>query len=84
MMLTGTGGIRDPLGALVLFEKAATRGHPDAMFAAGVLYDGAHGVPADPGAAQHWLRAAAERGHPAAHMMLERYAAKPGGPSRSG
>jgi hypothetical protein len=76
MMLTGTGGVCDPPGALALFEKAAASGHLAAMFAIGVIYDGAHGVPANHRAAQHWFRAAAEGGHPAAHIMLERYAAK--------
>jgi TPR repeat protein len=61
---------------LALFEKAAASGHLAAMFAIGVIYDGAHGVPANHRAAQHWFRAAAEGGHPAAHIMLERYAAK--------
>jgi len=72
MMLTGTGGACDPPGALALFEKAAANGHLAAMFATGVVYGGVHGVPANHGAAQHWLRAAAEHGHPAARMMLER------------
>src|SRR5258705_9497849 len=45
------------------------------MFAAGVVYEGAHGVPANHGAAQHWFRTAAEHGHPAAQMMLERHIA---------
>jgi TPR repeat protein len=72
MMLTGTGGACDPPGALALFEKAAANGHVAAMFATGVVYGGVHGVPANHGAAQRWLRAAAEHGHPAARMMLER------------
>ena len=55
-----------------MFEKAAAKGHLAAMFAAGVVYGGAHGVPANHGAAQHWFRTAAEHGHPAAQMMLER------------
>ena len=32
-------------------------------------------MPANHGAAQHWFRAAAEHGHPAAQMMLERHVA---------
>jgi TPR repeat protein len=75
MMLTGTGGACDPPGALALFEKAAANGHLAAMFATGVVYGGVHGVPANHGAAQHWFRAAAEHGHPAAQMMLERHVA---------
>jgi TPR repeat protein len=73
MMLTGTGGACDPPGALALFEKAAANGHLAAMFATSVVYGGVHGVPANHGAAQHWFRAAAEHGHPAAQMMLERH-----------
>jgi len=85
MMLTGAGGACDPAGALALFEKAAADGHPAAMFANGVIYSGVYGVLADHDAAQHWFRAAAEHGHPAAQMMLERYVArKRRRPSRSG
>ena len=75
MMLAGTGGACDPPGALALFEKAAVKGHLAAMFSAGVVYEGAHGVPANHGAAEHWFRTAAEHGHPAAQMMLERHIA---------
>jgi TPR repeat protein len=60
---------------LALFEKAAVKGHLAAMFSAGVVYEGAHGVPANHGAAEHWFRTAAEHGHPAAQMMLERHIA---------
>jgi len=73
MMLTGTGGACDPPGALALFEKAAANGHVAAMFATGVVYGGVHGVAANHAAAQYWLRAAAEHGHPAAQLMLDRY-----------
>jgi TPR repeat protein len=75
MMLTGTGGACDPPGALALFEKAAAKGHLAAMFAAGIVYGGAHGVPANHGAAQRWFHTAADHGHPAAQMMLERHIA---------
>ena len=75
MMLTGTGGACDPLGALALFEKAAANGHPAGMFATGVVYEGVHSVPANHAAAQHWLSAAAEHGHPVAQLMLERHVA---------
>jgi TPR repeat protein len=75
MMLTGTGGACDPLGALALFEKAAANGDPAAMFATGVVYEGVHSVPANHAAAQHWLSAAAEHGHPVAQLMLERHVA---------
>jgi uncharacterized protein len=85
MMLTGTGGACDPPGALALFEKAAANGRLAAMFATGVIYGGGRGVPANHGAAQYWLRAAAEHGHPTAQMMLEIHiAANAAGPSRSG
>jgi TPR repeat protein len=75
MMLTGTGGACDPPRALALFEKAAAKGHLAAMFAAGIVYGGAHGVPANHGAAQRWFHTAADHGHPAAQMMLERHIA---------
>ena len=73
MMLTGTGGACDPPGALALFETAAANGHPAGMFATGVVYGGVHGVAANHAAAQYWLRAAAEHGHPAAQLMLDRH-----------
>ena len=39
-------------------------------------YGGGHDVPWDRVAAQRWFRAAAERGHPYAQMMLGRYLAR--------
>jgi len=72
-MLTGRGGPKDHPGALVLFQKAAGRGHVGAMFAMGAMHGGGHEVPTDRPSAQHWFRAAAERGHAYAQMMLGRY-----------
>ena len=46
------------------------------MFALGALCGGGHEVPQDRARAQHWFRAAAERGHPHAQMMLGRYLAR--------
>jgi TPR repeat protein len=43
------------------------------MFAVGAMYGGGHEVPVDRVVAQRWFRAAAERGHPYAQMMLGRY-----------
>ena len=43
------------------------------MFALGALYAGGHDLPVDRALAQHWFRAAAERGHAAAQLMLGRY-----------
>jgi hypothetical protein len=40
------------------------------------MYGGGHDVPWDRVAAQRWFRAAAERGHPYAQMMLGRYLAR--------
>ena len=59
-----------------LFEKAADRGHVGAMFAVGAMHGGGHEVPWDRVVAQRWFRAAAERGHPYAQMMLGRYLAR--------
>ncbi|HEY2132619.1 MAG TPA: hypothetical protein VGH36_06555, partial [Acetobacteraceae bacterium] len=62
--------------ALLLFQRAANHGHVGAMFALGALYGGGHDVPWDRPAAQRWFRAAAERGHGHAQMMLGRYLAR--------
>jgi hypothetical protein len=43
------------------------------MFATGAMLGGGHDVPVDRVAAQVWYRAAAERGHPYAQMMLGRF-----------
>jgi TPR repeat protein len=43
------------------------------MFALGALYGGGHGLSNDRAAAQRWFRAAAERGHGPAQLMLARY-----------
>jgi TPR repeat protein len=59
-----------------LFEKAAGRGHLGATFAVGAMYGGGHEVPMDRPTAQRWFRAAAERGHAYAQMMLGRYLAR--------
>ena len=45
-------------------------------FAVGAMLGGGHEVPWDRVAAQRWFRAAAERGHPYAQMMLGRYLAR--------
>jgi uncharacterized protein len=76
MLLSGRGGAEDHPAALALFEKAAGQGHVGAMFAVGAMYGGGHNVPWDRVAAQRWFRAAAERGHPYAQMMLGRYLAR--------
>ena len=46
------------------------------MFGLGALAGGGHDVPMDRVAAQRWFRAAAERGHSHAQMMLGRYLAR--------
>ena len=73
MMVNGRGGAFDPAAALVLFEKAAAKGHSGAMFALGALHCGGHDLPEDRQVAQRWFRAAAERGHGQAQLMLGRY-----------
>ena len=59
-----------------MFEKAATHGHVGAMFACAAMLGGGHEVPTDRVAAQRLFRAAAERGHAHAQMMLGRYLAR--------
>jgi TPR repeat protein len=46
------------------------------MFSAGAMHGGGHDVPMDRVEAQKWFRAAAERGHAQAQMMLGRYLAR--------
>jgi TPR repeat protein len=46
------------------------------MFAVGAMSGGGHEVPTDRVVAQRWFRAAAERGHAHAQMMLGRYMAR--------
>ena len=63
MSLNGVGGTRDHAEALVLFRRAADRGHVGAMFAVGAMLGGGHEVPEDrrsrPGAGTGWRRIAA-------------------------
>src|SRR5207302_2794346 len=73
MMVNGRGGGFDPAAALLLFEKAAAKGHSGAMFALGALHCGGYDLPVDQKVAQRWFRAAAERGHGQAQLMLGRY-----------
>jgi uncharacterized protein len=46
------------------------------MFALGMLSGGGYDLPMDRAVAQHWFRAAAERGHAEAQKMLGRYLAR--------
>jgi hypothetical protein len=46
------------------------------MFSAGAMHGGGHEVPTNRAEAQKWFRAAAERGHAQAQMMLGRYLAR--------
>jgi TPR repeat protein len=43
------------------------------MFALGAMYSGGHAIAVDRAKAEHWFRAAAERGHGQAQLMLGRY-----------
>jgi TPR repeat protein len=46
------------------------------MFSTGAMHGGGHEVPTNRTEAQKWFRAAAERGHAQAQMMLGRYLAR--------
>jgi hypothetical protein len=46
------------------------------MFSSGAMLGGGHDVPTNRAEAQRWFRAAAERGHAHAQMMLGRYLAR--------
>jgi TPR repeat protein len=52
------------------FQLAAAQGHPDALFAVGLMHELGHGVPADGAEAIRWYRRAAAAGHHrAAHCV---------------
>ena len=52
------------------FQLAAAQGHPDALFAVGLMHELGHGVPADGTEAIRWYRRAAAAGHHrAAHCV---------------
>ena len=76
MLLSGRGGPRTTPPRWCCSRKPPVSGHVGAMFAVGAMYGGGHDVPWDRVAAQRWFRAAAERGHPYAQMMLGRYLAR--------
>ena len=72
MLVNGGGGPHDITKAIRLCEQAAAKGHSGAMFALSAIYSSGHGT-VDRAAAERWFRAAAERGHGHAQLMLGRY-----------
>jgi hypothetical protein len=49
--------------AMRWFQLAANQGHPDALFAVGLMYESGHGVPVDNAEAIRWYSRAAAAGH---------------------
>ncbi len=76
MHLRGAGGPRDHEAGRQLYERAANRGDARGMFALGAMYGGGHDIATDRARALACYRAAAERGHPMACLMLGRYLAR--------
>ena len=74
LLLQGLGGERDDIAATQLMERAAGHhGIPEAMFALGALYGGGHQIPTDRAKSLQHYRAAAEKGHGRAALMLGKY-----------
>jgi uncharacterized protein len=72
LLLTGVGGPRDAREAVRISARAAAHGHVPSMYVCGMLHGGAEPELDNIPQATRWLRAAAERGHAAAQVALER------------
>lgn len=70
MAYEGRGVPRNPSQALRLVERAAQRGHLDAMNAAGFFLQHGVGAEPDPARAREWYQVAADRGHAQAQVNL--------------
>jgi TPR repeat protein len=66
----GQGTVRDYVGALDWFKKAALLGHPLAQYNAGYMYEKGEGTPQDFLEATKYYRQAAERGNQLAQFTL--------------
>ena len=62
----GAGVPADPAWAARWYAKAARQGHPEALYAYGVVLAAGQGLPADQAAGYGWLLIAARGGHGAA------------------
>ena len=70
MFANGRGGPRDPQRAVGQFDAAAEKGHIGAMFVAGALLGGEHGISVSWEAAARWYAAAAASGGREAEAAL--------------
>ena len=59
------------------FQLAAAQGHPDALFAVGLMHELGHGVPADGAEAIRWYRRAAAAGHRRAAHCVQKLQVSP-------
>ena len=69
----GDGVEQDLAGAAALFQVAGTRGHAQAQFNAGVMFQRGEGVEADRERAAAWWAQASEQGHSLAQLELGRH-----------
>jgi soluble lytic murein transglycosylase-like protein len=67
---------RDTERAMLLYCRAADRGHAGAAFDIGWMYFNGRGVPQDDAAAARWFAAAAGRGHAQAARLMQRLGLK--------
>ncbi len=66
------GSQRDPVKASELFASAAARGHPEAQYYLGLLYQNGTGVAQDDVQAFNWFLASSEAGNASAQFELSR------------
>ncbi|MGC1497775.1 MAG: SEL1-like repeat protein [Sulfitobacter sp.] len=66
------GSQRDPVKASELLSSAAARGHPEAQYYLGLLYQNGTGVEQDAVQAFNWFLAASEAGNASAQFELSR------------
>jgi TPR repeat protein len=70
LILQGKSEVTDPATALDLYQKAADKNFPPALFALGQLYEQGGPVVADPETALDWYKKARDNGYPPADQKI--------------
>ena len=70
MLENGLGGPKDPIEALLWYQRAAQQGHPKALYNAGRLHAQGIGVPRNYARARAYFERAAKHGIPQAQFNL--------------